>query len=70
MRGLKDFDRVYMPGMEGFLDSICKNGLSMLSMLMSAHFFNAESSKLLECNVRYLYMNIVNIRDHRAPSSL
>ena len=23
MRGLKDFDRVYMPGMEDFVDSIC-----------------------------------------------
>ena len=28
MRGLKDFDQVYMPGMEDFLDSICENGLS------------------------------------------
>ena len=28
MRGLKDFDRVYMPGMEDFVDSICGNGLS------------------------------------------
>ena len=25
---LKDFDQVYMPGMEDFLDSICENGLS------------------------------------------
>ena len=28
MRGLKDFDRVYMPGMKDFVDSICENGLS------------------------------------------
>ena len=25
MRWLKDFDRVYMPDMEGFVDSICEN---------------------------------------------
>ena len=41
-------------------------------MLTSADGSNAESSKLLEVitNVRHLNMNILNIRDHRAPSSL
>ena len=28
MSEFKDFDRVYMPGMEGFVDSICYDGLS------------------------------------------